>query len=131
GISAQCNRVPVLNGHLECVSIKLRTPATVDDVREAFAGFTPPISDLPSLPNPVLEVFDDPRFPQPRRHAELGRGMTVSVGRIRECELLDFKFVVLSHNTVRGAAGGALLNAELLLKEGYLERVLSEGIVRG
>lgn len=122
-VSAQCNRVPVLEGHLECVSVRLRERATAEAVREALVGFRSPIADLglPSAPEPFLEVFDDPRFPQPRRHAEHGRGMTVSVGRIRPCTVFDVKFVVLVHNTVRGAAGGALLNAELLVRQGLLK----------
>ena len=84
------------------------------------AGFVPARSDLPSTPRRLLKVFDAPFLPQPRLHANLGGGMTVSVGRVRECPLLDVRFVVLVHSTVRGAAGGALLNAELLVREGFL-----------
>lgn len=121
-ISAQCNRVAVLEGHLECVSVRLKTPATLDDVCRAFMEFDSPIAGLklPTAPELVIHLFDDDRFPQPRRHAELGGGMTISVGRVRPCAVLDFKFVVLSHNTIRGAAGGAILNAELLVKQGHL-----------
>ena len=121
-ISAQCNRVPVLEGHLACVSVKLKSSVVQDEVQDAFASFVSPIRDmnLPTEPETFLHVFGDERFPQPRRHSDLGNGMTVSVGRIRPCEVLDYKFVVLSHNTVRGAAGGAILNAELLLKQGLL-----------
>ena len=121
-ISAQCNRVPVLDGHLECVSVKLSRQASVQDVCEAFEEFESPIArfGLPSRPERFLKVFDDDRFPQPRRHVETGRGMTVSIGRVRPCEVLDVKFVVLVHNTVRGAAGGAILNAELLVKQDLL-----------
>ncbi len=123
-ISAQCNRVPVLDGHLEAVSVKFGHHVDVEDVKRAFVDFRSPIAadDLPTAPNPFIRVFEEDRFPQPRRHAELGRGMTVSVGRIRPCEVLDVKFVTLVHNTVRGAAGGALLNAELLVKNGYLKQ---------
>lgn len=122
-VSAQCNRVPVLDGHLECVSVKLGKKVGVDAVREVFENYRSPIADLrlPSSPERLLQVFDDSRFPQPRRHAELGGGMTVSIGRIRPCEILDVKFVALVHNTVRGAAGGAVLNAELLVKQGLLK----------
>ena len=122
-ISAQCNRVPVLDGHLECISVKLRRPATAEAVRAAFLDYRSPIADLglPSAPDRLLHVFDEARFPQPRRHVELGGGMTVSIGRIRPCPVLDVKFVALVHNTVRGAAGGAVLNAELLLQQGYLK----------
>lgn len=122
-VSAQCNRVPVLDGHLECISVKLDAPADADAVRDAFRAFESPIADkdLPSAPARLLHVFDDPRFPQPRRHASMGQGLMVSIGRIRPCEVLDVKFVALVHNTVRGAAGGAILNAELLVREGYLK----------
>jgi aspartate-semialdehyde dehydrogenase len=122
-ISAQCNRVPVLDGHLECVSVRLRTPAEVAAVRAAFLDFQSPIADLdlPSAPERFLQVFDNSAFPQPRRHAALGRGMTVSIGRIRPCPVLGVKFIVLVHNTLRGAAGGAVLNAELLVEKGYLQ----------
>ena len=121
-VSAQCNRVPVLDGHLECASVKFRNRATATDVRQALETFASPLAGLglPTAPASFLHVFDDPRFPQPRRHSELGNGMTISVGRIRPCEVLDVKFVVLSHNTLRGAAGGAVLNAELLVHQGYL-----------
>ena len=122
-VSAQCNRVGVLEGHLECVSIKFASPATAQDVYEALKQFKSPLKELglPSAPEQFIEVFDEASYPQPRRHVELGGGMTVSVGRIRSCEVLDVKCIVLSHNTVRGAAGGAVLNAELLVKQGYLQ----------
>jgi len=122
-ISAQCNRVPVLDGHLECVAVKLKSAANLNDIEKAFELYVSPIADLnlPSEPEKLIHVFDDQRFPQPRRHLNLGKGMTVSIGRIRPCEVLDYKFVVLSHNTVRGAAGGAILNAELLVKQGFLK----------
>ena len=121
-ISAQCTRVSVLDGHLECVSVKLRHRATQDEFRQALDEFTSPIAhyNLPSEPRRLLHIFDDPRYPQPRRHALIGGGMSVGVGRIRPCEVLDYKFIVLSHNTIRGAAGGAILNAELLVRQGYL-----------
>ena len=122
-VSAQCNRVAVLDGHLECVSIKFKGKASPDDVKEALRSYTSPLKELglPSAPEQFIEVFEDERYPQPRRHVGLGNGMTVSVGRIRPCEIFDIKCVVLSHNTIRGAAGGAILNAELLVKQGYLK----------
>lgn len=126
-ISPQCNRVPVLEGHLECVTVKLKSNPSQNHVRQAFNDFVSPIAelDLPSEPDRLIHVFDDERFPQPRRHLNLGNGMTVSIGRIRPCEILDYKFIVLSHNTVRGAAGGAILNAELLVKQGFLRSFTS------
>lgn len=121
-ISAHCNRVPVLEGHTEAVSVKFGRKVDAEAVREVFLNYRSSITDLglPSAPDPLFEVFDDPRFPQPRRHVELGSGMKVSIGRIRNCPVLDVKFVLLVHNTIRGAAGGAVLNAELLVKQGYL-----------
>lgn len=125
-ISAQCNRVPVIDGHLECVSVSLQKSATREDVEDAFRSFTSAVDGhgLPSAPERLLHVFDEPEFPQPRKHARLGNGQTVSIGRIRACEVLDFKFVVLVHNTIRGAAGGAILNAELLAEQGYIKPVV-------
>lgn len=132
-ISAQCNRVPVLEGHLECVSVKLKSKASAEDVRRAVQEFRSPIAhmNLPTSPETLFQVFDDPRFPQSRRNADLGRGMTVSIGRIRPCEVLDVKFVLLVHNTIRGAAGGAVLNAELLVKQGYLKHRKELAAVNG
>ena len=121
-ISAQCNRVPVLDGHLECVSVRLASSASPADVAKAISAFESPLAgfDVPTAPERPLRVFADERYPQPRRHVNAGGGMQVSVGRVRACEVLDVKFVVLSHNTIRGAAGGAILNAELLRAQGRL-----------
>lgn len=123
-VSAQCNRVPVIDGHTEAVSLRLRTPATAEDVAEAMRAWRSPLAgrDLPTAPEHPLVVLADPRYPQPRRHAMLGGGMTVSVGRVQDCPVLGVKFVLLSHNTIRGAAGGAILNAELMHAEGLLAR---------
>ncbi|MBL7977334.1 MAG: aspartate-semialdehyde dehydrogenase [Bacteroidetes Order II. Incertae sedis bacterium] len=122
-ISASCNRVPVLDGHTESVSVKLKTPADLSAIKAAFETFEDPIGHLglPSSPTPLIKLFEDERFPQPRRHASLGNGMTVSVGRVRADTLFDVKFTLLVHNTIRGAAGGAILNAELLVNKGYLK----------
>ncbi|MBX2818612.1 MAG: aspartate-semialdehyde dehydrogenase [Rhodothermaceae bacterium] len=130
-VSAQCNRVAVLDGHLECVSIKFGTRVSPDDVKEALRTYESPLAKmgLPSAPAQFIEVFEDERYPQPRRHVGLGNGMTVSVGRIRPCEILDIKCIVLSHNTVRGAAGGAILNAELLVKQGFLQSKTTENLI--
>lgn len=123
-VSAQCNRVPVLEGHLEAIAVRFKSRVSAEDVTQAFREYRSPIAgySLPTAPARFIEVFDDERFPQPRRHVEQGRGMTVSVGRIRPCEVFDVKFIALVHNTVRGAAGGALLNAELLIEQGYLKK---------
>jgi aspartate-semialdehyde dehydrogenase len=121
-VSAQCNRVPVRNGHLACISVRLREDASPDAVRNALAQYRSPLaaSGLPSVPDQLLHVTDEPDAPQPRRHVKAGGGLTVTVGRIQACPVNHVKFVALSHNTVRGAAGGAILNAELLAHNGYL-----------
>lgn len=124
GISAHCNRVPVENGHLECLSVSLKKIATLGEVREALRNFT--VSDeLAALPtavrNPVV-VLDEENRPQPRRDVNTGSGMAAVVGRVRECPLLDVKLTLLSHNLLRGAAGAALLNAELLASRGLFSR---------
>jgi aspartate-semialdehyde dehydrogenase len=124
GISAHCNRVPVENGHLECLSVSLKKVATLAEVRQALANFS--VSDeLASLPtavrNPVV-VLEEENRPQPRRDVNAGNGMAAVVGRVRECPLLDVKLTLLSHNLLRGAAGAALLNAELLAARGFFSR---------
>ena len=114
-ISAQTHRVGVKHGHLLAVSVMLGGAASADEVIEAFVGFRGAVIDekLPSASAPVIEVLDDDLRPQPRLDRERGGGMTVSVGRVRPCEVFDVKFSVLVHNLIRGAAGAALLNAEL------------------
>jgi aspartate-semialdehyde dehydrogenase len=124
GISAHCNRVPVIDGHLECVSLSLKKIASLGEVREALREFEVD-SELASLPsalrNPII-VLDEENRPQPRRDVNAGAGMAAVVGRVRECPILDVKLTLLSHNLVRGAAGAALLNAELLAARGFLNR---------
>jgi aspartate-semialdehyde dehydrogenase len=123
GLSAHCNRVPVIDGHLECVSVGLKKIASLDEVREALRNFEVD-AELASLPtalrNPIV-VLDEENRPQPRRDVNVGNGMAAVVGRVRECPLLDVKLTLLSHNLVRGAAGAALLNAELLAARGFLK----------
>ena len=122
GITAHCNRVPVLDGHLECVSLSLKKVASLREVREALQTFevSSELASLPSaLRNPVV-VLDAEDRPQTRRDVNAGNGMAAVVGRVRECPLLDVKLTLLSHNLVRGAAGAALLNAELLAARGLL-----------
>jgi aspartate-semialdehyde dehydrogenase len=121
-VSAQCNRVPVRDGHTECVSVELETKASTEAlvaVFEDFAG-TEQIADLPSSPAKPIVVRREADRPQPMRDRDTGNGMSVIVGRIRPCPVLDYKFVVLGHNTVRGAAGGSIHNAELLVKQGWI-----------
>ena len=121
-MTAHCNRVAVEDGHTESVSVKLKKKASTDEIIAAFNEFrsTPQELKLPLAPaHPV--VYDSaPDRPQPRFDVDRGNGMTVSVGRLRPCGVLDYKFTVLSHNTIRGAAGAALLNAELLKVKGLL-----------
>jgi len=129
GLSAHCNRVPVLDGHLECVSLSLKKIASLQEVREALRNFevSAELASLPSaVRNPVL-VLDEENRPQPRRDVNAGNGMAAVVGRVRECPLLDVKLTLLSHNLVRGAAGAALLNAELLAARGFFKSRVAEG----
>jgi aspartate-semialdehyde dehydrogenase len=123
-VSAHCNRVAVEDGHTESVSIKLRKPATREQILAAWSDFKPLAGQyLPTAPaQPVEFVTADDR-PQPRLDRMRGNGMASTVGRLRPCPLLDWKFTVLSHNTIRGAAGAALLNAELLVSLGKLDPV--------
>ena len=114
-VSAHCNRVPVVNGHTQCVSVKLGTRASVSEVIDAWRNFSSP--NLPSAPKHPIYYFNEEEFPQPKLHRELENGMAVSIGRARKCSLFDLKYVTLSHNTIRGAAGCAILNAELFLKQ--------------
>ena len=112
-VSAQCFRVDVLDGHTASVRVKLRETATLEEVFEAFRTF--PSLDLYSAPERFIEVCDEPSRPQPRLDRDNGRGMTITVGRVFPDNIFDYRFVALSHNTVRGAAGSAILNAELLI----------------
>jgi aspartate-semialdehyde dehydrogenase len=134
-MTAHCNRVPVVDGHTECVSIKLGTKlgrkATREDLLAAWAEFHPLAGlDLPFAPQQPVEWADQPDRPQPRLDRNRGNGMAVTVGRLRPCNLLDWKFVLLSHNTVRGAAGATILNAEMLASLGKLEP-MAVGAARG
>lgn len=122
-VSAHCNRVPVLDGHTVAVSVSLSRKATLKELIEAYDSFSaePQKLKLPSAPaKPVLYLHEENR-PQPRRDAARDKGMTVTVGRLRTCPVLDYKFVCLAHNTVRGAAGAAVLNAELMYAQDLLK----------
>ena len=123
-LSAQCNRVAVRDAHLESVSVELSATATTEQVIAAlrdFAGQSRKTA-LPSAPERPIIVRQEMDRPQPLRDHDAAGGMAISVGRVRACSVLDFKFTVLGHNTVRGAAGGSILNAELLAAHGYLKR---------
>lgn len=109
-ISAQCNRVPVADGHLACIHVQLEKYAAIQDLVQTWRNF--PALDLPSAPNPVFYVRDE--APQPKHDRMNGKGMAITIGRVRPCPLGGWKFVMLVHNTIRGAAGASLLNAELL-----------------
>ena len=128
-MSAHCNRVAVEDGHTESVSIKLNRPATREEMLAAWAEFKPLAGqNLPMAPEQPVEWAPQEDRPQPRLDRNRGRGMAVTVGRLRPCGILDWKFTVLSHNTIRGAAGAAILNAELLASLGKLEPVMEAAV---
>ena len=121
-MSAQCNRVAVEDGHTESVSVKFKKKAEAVEIVDAWTTFRGVAQEkkLPSAPDVPVRYLELSDRPQPRYDVDSGNGMTTTVGRLRPCAVLDWKFTVLSHNTIRGAAGAALLNAELLKVEGYL-----------
>lgn len=122
-VSAHCNRVPVVDGHTETVSVEFSSKPSEKDLRHAFDHFrsVPQERNLPSAPAIPVIYLEEANRPQPRKDAERERGMAAFIGRLRRCPVLDYKFVVLSHNTIRGAAGAAVLNAELMHSEGMLD----------
>jgi aspartate-semialdehyde dehydrogenase len=127
-MSASCNRVPVVDGHTVSLSVKLTRPATREEIIDAWAEFRPLAGqDLPFAPAQPVEWTPLVDRPQPRLDRNRGNGMAVTVGRLRPCGVLDWKFTVLSHNTVRGAAGATILNAEMLMSLGKLEPVAAAG----
>ena len=123
-ISATCTRVPVTDGHLASVNISFKNKKpTKDEIIKIWRDFksAPQELDLPFAPqNPIIYTEEENR-PQPRKDRNNDKGMSVTIGRLRDCKIFDYKFVALSHNTVRGAAGGGILNAELLVKKGYIK----------
>lgn len=123
-LSAHANRVPVFDGHTVSLSVGFERPASVDDVIAALRDFrgAEVARGLPSAPERPLVVRTEPDRPQPRRDRDAEGGMAISVGRVRLCPLLDIRMTTVSHNTLRGAASGAILNAELLVATGYVER---------
>jgi len=122
-ISAHCNRVPVSDGHLVTVSASFRQKPSLDEILAAWQSWQPLPQQLglPMAPQPALVVREEPNRPQPRLDRDAGGGMATTVGRLRPCAVLDVRFVCLAHNTVRGAAGGSVLNAELMVAQGMLD----------
>jgi aspartate-semialdehyde dehydrogenase len=121
-VSAHCNRVAVVDGHTVTISVEFSSKPTEADVRNAFDTFAgvPQLRNLPSAPKHPVQYLTEADRPQPRKDAERDRGMAAFVGRLRPCPVFDWKFVALGHNTIRGAAGAAVLNAELMQSEGLL-----------
>jgi aspartate-semialdehyde dehydrogenase len=123
-ISATCTRVPVTDGHVASVNLKFRDepPASIDEIIEIWRTYRgyPQEANLPFAPDPPIIYMEDETRPQPRKDRNNGRGMAITVGRLRKDNVFDYKFVALSHNTIRGAAGGGILSAEILKSKGYL-----------
>ena len=121
-VSAQCNRVATREGHLECASIELERDANPEDIIATWERFTPEPQrlNLPSAPEHTLVYRSEPDRPQTLRDRDAGHGMAVTIGRLRHCPILSYKFVLLGHNTIRGAAGGSILNAELCVSKGLV-----------
>jgi aspartate-semialdehyde dehydrogenase len=121
--SATCTRVPVIDGHLVNISVELEARPTFSDILDAWQAFCgpDPVPLLPSAPEKPVIYLPQTDRPQPRRDRMIGNGMTTSIGRLRECPILGYKFAALSHNTIRGAAGCSILNAELMAVQGYID----------
>jgi aspartate-semialdehyde dehydrogenase len=121
-ITSQCIRVPVTDGHLAAVFVSFKRKPSIEQIRDLWERFEgrPQKLGLPSAPKPFIHYFEDDDRPQTRLDRDAGNGMGISIGRLREDRILDYRFVCLSHNTVRGAAGGGILSAELLREEGYI-----------
>ena len=127
-VSAQCHRVPVVDGHMAAIRVQLGRKAEPGELRDAFTSFrgVPQELGLHTAPLCPILVRDEPDRPQPRLDRDAGGGMSITVGRIARDRVLSHRFVALSHNTIRGAAGAAILNAELLAAEGYLSGMINE-----
>lgn len=121
-VSAHCNRVATREGHLECASVEFGREAGIEEVRAAWDSFVgePQRLKLPSAPERALIYRQEEARPQTLLDRDAGRGMTATIGRLRACPILHYKFVLLGHNTIRGAAGGSILNAELCVSKGYI-----------
>jgi aspartate-semialdehyde dehydrogenase len=122
-ITSQCIRVPASDGHMAAVFVAFREKPAKEEILELWSSFQPKPQELklPSAPQPFLKYFQEDNRPQTRLDRDYGDGMGVTIGRLREDLILDWRFVCLSHNTLRGAAGGGVLTAELLKAEGYLQ----------
>lgn len=120
--SAQTNRVPVMDGHMAAMSLKLRSEASIEEINAAIEAYKAPepVRNLPSTPERPVILRHEPDRPQPRRDRDAGNGMSITIGRVQPCNVFDVKLVSLVHNTLRGAAGGAIQNAEWLVASGYL-----------
>ena len=123
-VTAQCLRVPVSNGHMAAVFASFREPVDFDEIKTMWREFRgkPQELKLPHAPKQFIHYFEEDNMPQTRLHRDLEGGMAISVGRLRKDTQYDMKFVCLSHNTLRGAAGGGVLLAELLCAEGYIDK---------
>jgi len=124
-ISAQCNRVAVIDGHTETVQINFKKKPSADEIINVMKEFKsiPQELNLPSAPKQPIAYFYEDKYPQPKIHRNIDKGMAVAVGRLRECSIFDYKFVIMSHNTIRGAAGGTILIAELMKAKGYFDKL--------
>lgn len=123
-VSAQANRVPVIDGHLGSVSVKLRHPVSAEEAIARFQSWQPDplVQQLPSMPEQVLIYRPEENRPQPRLDRNSGNGLAWTIGKVRECPVNDIRFLAITHNTLRGAASGSVLNAELLVLQGFIER---------
>ena len=132
-ISAQTNRVPIVDGHLAALSLKLGREVELEEVIEAFETYRAPqaVRGLPSTPEKPVIYRPEPDRPQPRRDRGAGNGMSITVGRVLPCRVFDVKLLSLVHNTLRGAAGGAIQNAEWLLVSGYLGEEAKASVLAG
>jgi aspartate-semialdehyde dehydrogenase len=121
-VSAQCNRVNVTDGHTECVQVNLKKKVSADDIIRVWENYEsePQKLHLPLAPNKPIHYSEDDAFPQPKHQRDADKGMAVSIGRLKQDKIFDYSFVILSHNTVRGAAGGAILCAELMKAKGFI-----------
>ncbi len=123
-LSAQANRVPVFDGHLASVAVGLTNPPSVEEAIAAFKNWQPPAicAELPSSPSNLLIYRHEEDRPQPRIDRDSADGLAWTVGKVRECGVHDLRFMSITHNTLRGAASGSILNAELLVTQGYIKR---------